>query len=269
MQKFQLNSNKKEKNMFRKISILILSLSVLSSNAFALVGFGVENAPFIGSLKVEDNLMLITDKKEDFIVLYNKKNEVIYYKHKKLPATYKTSLFKIQQTTNPVTVKPEKSSLELLGYETKLSSVKVSGRTCFQIRGSQDLTGALDSSASSAFAVYQGFVYMTGQLQMDALCRTAAVNSYLDENIGFPLALFYNGKQAKLKDMQNESVSMKQYLAEHHLDMKKAKAPSLDLQYEMLFSLLTEKQQETFLQTSTNKPISVKIKAIDNLLRGF
>lgn len=255
--------------MNKKTLILLLSIISMSTNAVALVSFEVKNTPFIGKLMVEDNLMLITDKKQDFIVLYNKKNEVVYYKHKNLPATYKVPLLKIVNSRFMSNLKQEKTELNLLGYKTKLSSVKMGGRECFQVYGSRDLGDSFGSSLSSAYAIYQGFVYMTAQMQMAGNCKEVSLSSSFDSKAGFPLAAFYNAKEVKLDNLKNEKQTIKEFLKNNSIHMKKAYKPTLKLQYEMLYSLLDEQQQKAFDETSKDKTIAIKIKAIDNLLKGF
>ncbi|HAG53085.1 MAG TPA: hypothetical protein DCL21_04790, partial [Alphaproteobacteria bacterium] len=231
--------------------------------------FQLKNAPFNLKLKVEDNFMLLEGENADFIFLYNKKNEVIYVKHKKLEKTYKIAYSKISGSKFRTNLKPEKSKLTLANYKSDLYSIRFAGRDCFQVYGSKDLGTSVNSSFSSAFALYKGFVYFTGQMQAPKKCQEIVISDSLDPKVGFPLAVFYKESQVKALSVKNEDISLKQYLQEHNIKMKKAVAPSLKLQYELMLSLLSEKQQKTFNTTSKNMSIDVKIRAIDNLLKGF
>ena len=213
--------------------------------------------------------MVLEAKNADFTFLYNKKNEVIYVKHKNLPKTYKIAYSKISGSKFRTNLKAENSQLNLASYDSELYSIKFAGRDCFQVYGSKDLGGSLKSSFSSAFALYKGFVYFTGQMQAPKRCQEVVISDSIDPKVGFPLAIFYKEKQVKVLEVKNEEVSIKQYLKERNLEMKKAVAPSLKLQYELMLSLLSENQQKTFNSTSKNMSIDVKIRAIDNLLKGF
>lgn len=252
--------------MLRKIIISLFILSTYINNSHAMVSFQLEGISFINSLKVENNLMLIENNNRDFIILYNKTREVIYLKHKNLDKTYKIALSKIKRSNFLTTLKPEKAELDILGFNTNAYTVKFGGRDCAQIHASKDLQ--LNSTLSSVFALYKGFNYFTGQAMLNKNCQNMNIANSFDK-AGFPLAISHYETQARAIKMQNSKKDMKQFLKESNLNTKKAQKPDLNLQYELMLSLLTEKQQEIFLADSKNKPINIKIKAIDNLLKGF
>tara|TARA_Y100001960_G_scaffold328120_1_gene416124 strand:+ start:1317 stop:2075 length:759 start_codon:yes stop_codon:yes gene_type:complete len=252
--------------MLQKFIISLFILATYSFNSFAMVSFSLNDAPFINSLMVEDNLMAIQDKNKDFIILYNKKNEMVYIKHKDLDKTFKTPADKVRQTKFLTMLKPENTELEIINFNTKLYNIKFGGRECLQLHTAKDLDPG--SGLSSVFVLYKAFVYFTGQARLNAKCENLNISTNFDK-AGFPLAASNNGYQIKISKMENAEQSMQEFLNSNNLTPKKASKPNLNLQYHLMLSLLTEKQQETFLVQSKNKPLNIKIKAIDNLLAGF
>lgn len=247
--------------------IFITLVFLFANQANAMVNFNIENSPFISHLKVEDNLMLIQDKKQDFIILYNNKNEMLYIKHKKLDKTFKIAVSKIRESKFLTNLKPENAEITILNFKSQLFSLIFGGRECLQLYGTQNLE--LNSGADSMFNLYKGFVYFTGQNDLPQNCRNMYFANSFSKKTGFPLAVFYKGKQIKLSNMINSKITMAKFLKQNNLTPRKAKKPDLNLQYEMMFSLLSENQQQTFLAQSKDKPINIKIRAIENLLANF
>lgn len=252
--------------MLQKFIISLFILTTYALNSYAMVKFSLEGTPFITDLMVEDNLMAIQDKKQDFIILYNKKNEMIYLKHKNIASTFKIPASKVKETKFMTMLTPENTELTILNFNTKLYTVKFGGRECLQVHTAESLD--LNSGLSSAYTLYKAFNYFTGQGLLDPKCQNLNIATSFDKS-GFPLTVSHYGFQIKATKMENSDFSMQNFLKNNDFNIKNAKKPNLTLQYELMFSLLTEKQQETFLADSKNKPLNIKIKAIDNLLAGF
>tara|TARA_Y100001960_G_scaffold240425_1_gene253883 strand:- start:337 stop:1107 length:771 start_codon:yes stop_codon:yes gene_type:complete len=256
--------------MLKKQTLITIFTMLMAFNANALVLLNLEETtPYIKKIGVEGKYTFAQDKHDDFIFIYNKSREVTYIKHKNLAKTYKIAYSKLNNSKFMTNLKAETSKLELAGYNSNLFTIKFAGRNCFQVYGSKDLGDAVSNGVSSVYAIYKTFVYMTGQMQPNKKCEEVTISKSFDDKVGFPLALFYQGKQVKVESVENSEDNMQKYLNNLNVDMKKAVQPDLDLQYELMYSLLSEKQQETFNQSSKNKPVGVKIRAIDNLLKGF
>jgi hypothetical protein len=251
----------------KKIITTILTLIILTKNSTAMISFDVENSPYIGQIKVEDNFLLAQSLNQDFVILYNKNNEMIYIKHKREKHTYKVALSKLTNPKFLTTLKPEDTELNLLGYKSKLNSIQFGGRSCIQFYEAPDLQ--IGSSISSMFAIYKAFVYFTGQGQVKSECKNLHISNQFDTNLGLPLSIFYEDQQFNLINMTNENQSMDNFLKEINLNIKYAKTPKLKLQYYLMLSLLPKDKQDLALAKANGKPLDIQIKTISNLLKGF
>lgn len=255
--------------LLKKINFIVLSM-VLALNANAYVELELaENSTIVNKFAMNTKYLVAHNKKDDLVMIYNKQNEVIYFKHKNLGKTFKIPYSKISNNKFMTNLKPEEAELTLANYKTDLHSINFGGRKCLEMYGSRDLGDSLSNGVSSFFAIYKAYVYMSGQMLINKRCENLNIAKGFDKKVGVPLAIFYQGEQLKVDKVTNNKQKISQLFAKYDINLKKAVAPNLNLQYEIMYSLLTEKQQESFNSGFADKSISVKIKAIDNLLKGF
>ncbi|MCP4355363.1 MAG: hypothetical protein GY793_06965 [Proteobacteria bacterium] len=253
--------------MYKKLLLLTFSLifaQTLAKKSFAVVEFKLNDNPYFESVAIDGSYSFLNAK--DFNLLYNSDNEVIYIKHKSLPNTYKLPLISLENGTNSIRINKGKEELLLLGYKNNQTSVSSKRGLCLEVHGSKDLYESFNSGASSMLPLYKAFVYMTGQLQMDKQCRNLILSKSLDKPIGFPMAIFYKDKIIKLTKMTNITGSKNSYKKNLGFDTKLAKKTDLELQYELMFSMLNKEQKKLFLAKFGSLSNFYKVRAINNLL---